>query len=63
MRTFSTYCESRLTYPEKDIFVALSGIGAELLKVSGGLFMYGIWDPTLLETLFYNIITLLRYQQ
>ncbi|KAI0966577.1 heterokaryon incompatibility protein-domain-containing protein [Xylaria arbuscula] len=54
MRTFRTYCESSLTYPEKDAFVALDGVGTELLKVSGGLFMYGIWDSTLLETLPYS---------
>ncbi|KAF2963083.1 hypothetical protein GQX73_g10492 [Xylaria multiplex] len=39
MHTFSTYCESNLTYPEKDAFAALNGIGAELLKISGGRFM------------------------
>ncbi|KAJ8128826.1 hypothetical protein O1611_g4805 [Lasiodiplodia mahajangana] len=55
MRALSTYCRSHLTYPEKDLFIALEGIVAELSKVSGGVFKYGMWDSTFLETIFYDI--------
>ncbi|KAI3317431.1 heterokaryon incompatibility protein-domain-containing protein [Xylariaceae sp. AK1471] len=50
-----TYGNSQLTYPEKDLFVALDGVGAELEKFSGNLFRYGMLASTLPETLLFQI--------
>ncbi|KAI1734006.1 heterokaryon incompatibility protein-domain-containing protein [Xylaria scruposa] len=55
MLTLTDYCHrSRLTYPDKDLLVALDGIGAKLAKTSGSRFKYGIWDMTLPEALLYK---------
>ncbi|KAI0549236.1 heterokaryon incompatibility protein-domain-containing protein [Xylaria curta] len=55
MSALTAYCRSHLTYPEKDLFVALEGVGAELSKISkGSRFRYGIWDLTLPEALIYG---------
>ncbi|KAI0459533.1 heterokaryon incompatibility protein-domain-containing protein [Xylaria acuta] len=52
--TLTIYGKSHLTYPEKDLFAALDGIGAELSKISGGSFKYGMWDTTFPEALLYE---------
>ncbi|KAI1422270.1 heterokaryon incompatibility protein-domain-containing protein [Xylaria sp. FL1777] len=54
MMTLKTYCRSRLSYPQKDLFTALDGIGAELAKISGSRFGYGMLASTLLEALIYG---------
>ena len=51
--TLHGYCKSRLTYPKKDLFAALDGIGAELAKRSDSRFGNGVLEPALLETLLY----------
>ncbi|KAI0466808.1 heterokaryon incompatibility protein-domain-containing protein [Xylaria cf. heliscus] len=50
----NAYCNARLTYPQKDLFVALDGIGAEVSKLSGGLYKYGMLDLTLPGALLYT---------
>ncbi|KAJ2973920.1 hypothetical protein NUW58_g8819 [Xylaria curta] len=47
--TLNAYCHSNLTYPEKDLFIALDGMGALLLDNYGGRFKYGMWDATFPE--------------
>ncbi|KAI1746141.1 heterokaryon incompatibility protein-domain-containing protein [Xylaria scruposa] len=42
--TLQAYCKSSLSFPEKDIFVALNGIGTLLVKNFNGQFRHGIWD-------------------
>ncbi|KAI0970539.1 heterokaryon incompatibility protein-domain-containing protein [Xylaria arbuscula] len=54
IETLKTYCLSRLTYPEKDLFVALDGVGAELAKLSGSRFESGTLASTLPEILLYE---------
>lgn len=47
------YCGSQLTYPEKDLFAALAGIGAKLAELSGGVFKYGMLESTFPESLLF----------
>ncbi|KAI0538470.1 hypothetical protein GGR58DRAFT_294776 [Xylaria digitata] len=54
INTLDAYWQSRLTYPEKDIFAALNGIGAEVAKFSGSEFRYGILASTFPEALLYK---------
>ncbi|KAI1291475.1 heterokaryon incompatibility protein-domain-containing protein [Xylaria venustula] len=52
--TLEYYCQTCLTYPEKDLFAALDGVGKELAKFSGSRFENGTFASTLLETLLYE---------
>ncbi|KAI1127163.1 heterokaryon incompatibility protein-domain-containing protein [Nemania abortiva] len=54
MSTLASYLESRLTYPEKDVFVALNGIGTEVAKSSGTSFKNGMLTSTLPEALLHR---------
>ncbi|KAI1171422.1 heterokaryon incompatibility protein-domain-containing protein [Nemania sp. FL0916] len=49
----ASYSNSHLSYPEKDLFRALDGIGEEFSKISGGSFKYGMLSSTLPEGLMF----------
>ncbi|KAI0022297.1 heterokaryon incompatibility protein-domain-containing protein [Xylariomycetidae sp. FL0641] len=42
----SRYCRCSLTYPEKDLFRAIEGIGRSLQEQRGGIYKYGLFDQT-----------------
>ncbi|KAI1491691.1 heterokaryon incompatibility protein-domain-containing protein [Biscogniauxia mediterranea] len=49
--TLSTYSRSELTYPEKDVLEAVSGIGKHLGRMTGCAFRYGIFGSTMMHAL------------
>jgi hypothetical protein len=53
LEALETFCRSQLTYPEKDLFAALDGIGTQFGKLSGSLFRHGILASAFLETLLF----------
>ncbi|GAW24240.1 hypothetical protein ANO14919_138230 [Xylariales sp. No.14919] len=54
IETLGIYLSSHLTYPEKDLFAALDGVGTELQRLSGSVYKYGMLASTLPEALLYT---------
>ncbi|KAK5624914.1 hypothetical protein RRF57_000630 [Xylaria bambusicola] len=52
--TLTDYCKARLTYPEKDLFAALNGVGAEFAKHIGCRYRLGILEAFLIHSLLYT---------
>ncbi|KAI5921567.1 heterokaryon incompatibility protein-domain-containing protein [Camillea tinctor] len=51
LKTVNLYSRYELTYPDKDIFEAISGIGQHLASLTGDTFRYGILSSTLFDSL------------
>lgn len=54
MVTLSIYTDTCLSYPQKDLFAALDGVGTELAKRSGSIFKNGILASVLHESLLFS---------
>ncbi|KAI0405188.1 heterokaryon incompatibility protein-domain-containing protein [Xylaria palmicola] len=54
LSALNTYCRSKLTYPDKDLFAAIDGIGTVLCQKFGGRFKHGMWDAALPEALLFG---------
>lgn len=54
INTLSVYTKTRLSYPQKDLFAALNGVGIELAKRSGSIFRNGILASALQQSLLFE---------
>lgn len=54
IHTLSIYTTARLSYPQKDLFAALNGVGTELAKRSGSMFRSGILASALQQSLLFH---------
>jgi hypothetical protein len=52
--TLESYCQASLTYPDKDIFKAIDGVGAEVAALTGRDYGHGILSGTLALTLLWE---------
>ena len=52
--TMTSYCKASLTYPEKDVFKALEGVGQRAAQLTGDVYQHGLLRRTLPQALLWD---------
>lgn len=54
LHTLTSYCQASLTFPDKDIYKALEGIGQHMANLTGDVYYRGLLGKTLLIALLWT---------